>query len=104
LAATGQNLWIVLRFQEFLHVWQETRDMPSERPDHDEVSVEIGYLLAALVGPVLVMIVVEAAAWRLFGLTSAGWRVVGMTLIAVAVLAGGALALGVHRLLGGRTR
>jgi len=64
------------------------RTMPTLESSRDEITVEVVYLLAVIVAPVLLTVLAEVAAWWAFGLTAAAWRVVGEVLIGCAACSG----------------
>jgi hypothetical protein len=77
--------------------------METRRPDRDEITVEVVYLLLAAVSPVLLTIAFEAATWRLFGLTSGAWHAVGRGLLVLSMLLGVVIATFLnHRFRSGR--
>jgi hypothetical protein len=61
--------------------------MDSDRPDHDQVIVEIAYVLISSALLLSVVVVAEWMAWRAFSLRGSGWRSVGDTVMVLVLIA-----------------
>jgi hypothetical protein len=71
--------------------------MTPDSEARDDVTIEVIYLLAALVTPILAVALLETVAWELFGLDAVVWRIVGRVVLGLAATVGLALAVLLNR-------
>lgn len=70
--------------------------MATEPTTRDEITVEVIYLLAVIVTPILLVLLVEIAAAWTFGLDSGAWSRVGDVMLGAAGMAGVSLAVSMN--------
>jgi hypothetical protein len=71
--------------------------MARDSDARDEITIEVVYLLAVLVAPILLAVFTATAAWWLFGLHAAVWTIVVKIVFALAAAVGVVLAVIVNR-------